>query len=47
MISKAACGLYATWLEKKTSSVGDEETMEGATLNAGIMLSLEFLEVEF
>ncbi len=43
---ESACDVFATRLEMKTSSVGDEETMEGRILNAGIMLSLEFLEVE-
>ncbi len=32
---------YARRLEKKRGNLGDESTMEGMSLNAGILLSLE------
>ncbi len=41
-----ACDEYATRLEKKRVDLGNEETMEGLSLNAGIVLSLEFLQDE-
>ncbi len=39
-----ACDEYARRLEKKRGNLGDESTMEGMSLNAGILLSLEFLQ---
>ncbi len=33
-------------MEKKTISLGDEDTLEGTSLNAGILLSLEYLDTE-
>ncbi len=44
---ETACHGYATRLEKKRGSIGDEDTTEGTSLNAGIILSLEFLQDEF
>ncbi len=41
-----ACDAYATRLEKKTISLGDEDTLEGTSFNAGILLSLEYLGTE-
>ncbi len=43
---ESACDAYATRLEKKTISLGDEDTLEGTSLNAGILLSLEYLNTE-
>ncbi len=43
----SACDAYSVQLEKKRSGLGDEDTMEGKSLNAGILLSLEYLEAEF
>ncbi len=42
-----ACDDYARRLEKKRSILGDERTMEGMSLNASILLSLEFLQDDF
>ncbi len=44
---EGACDAYAPRLERKRSALGDEDTVEGLSLNAGILLSLEYLEVEF
>ncbi len=41
-----ACDDYARRLERKRSYLGDEDTMEGTSLNASILLSLEFLQDE-
>ncbi len=41
-----ACDAYARRLERKRSKLGDEVTMEGTSLNASILLSLEFLQDE-
>ncbi len=43
---ETACDAYATRLEKKRGSLGDEDTSDGASLNAGILLSLECLQDE-
>ncbi len=42
-----ACDAYGTRLENKRNILGDEESMEGTSLNACILLSLEFLYEEF
>ncbi len=42
-----ACDAYAVRLERKNVSLGDEDTIDGTNLNAGILLSLEYLEVEY
>ncbi len=40
-----ACDTYATRLEKKRNHLGDEDSVEGRSLNASIMLSLEFCKM--
>ncbi len=42
-----ACNVYSVKLEKKRITIGDKYDPEGKSLNAGILLSLEYLEVEF
>ncbi len=42
-----ACDAYAIKLGKKRTLRGEKETEGGASLNAGIELSLESLEAEF
>ncbi len=37
---------YATLLEKKTISLCDEDMMDGTSLNAGILLSLDYIVAE-
>ncbi len=44
---ESACDTYSVQLEKRRTCLGDEDTMEGRSLNAGILLSLEYLEAEF
>ncbi len=43
---ETACDEYARRLEKKRGNVGDKNTTEGMSLDAGILLSLEFLQDE-
>ncbi len=47
VIFETAYDAYSTRLERKRSSLGDGKTMEGMSLNAAILLSLEFRQVEF